>query len=152
MKNRSTALGVLVIGTMLAASATAQTPSLQERAAAIEGAHAESGGAEAVSYNETTEVAVKGEVKKTEQKQCYYGADGEVQKTPIGASAAPPAEQGGGRRGRGRLKQAVVENKVEDMKYMENVAALVHGYVPPNPPEESKPRKERELSPSNRPA
>src|SRR5262249_17828037 len=34
----------------------------------------------------------------------------------------------------GRLKQAVVENKIDEMKdYMERVAALVHEYVPPDP-------------------
>jgi hypothetical protein len=75
-------------------------------------------------------------VKKKEQKQCSYGADGKVQKTPIpGAAPAPvpPAQQSGGRRG-GRAKQAIVENKVEDLKdYMEKVAALVHEYVPPAP-------------------
>ena len=78
-------------------------------------------------------------MKKKEQKQCSYGADGKVQKTPMpGAApaAAPPAQQsGGGRRGGGgRVKEAVVENKVEDLKdYMEKVAALVHEYVPPAP-------------------
>jgi len=75
-------------------------------------------------------------VKKKEQKQCSYGADGKVQKTPIPGAApapAPPAQQSGGRRG-GRAKQAIVENKVEDLKdYMEKVAALVHEYVPPAP-------------------
>jgi len=40
---------------------------------------------------------------------------------------------GGGRRG-GRLKETIVENKVEDLKdYMEKAAALVHQYVPPDP-------------------
>ena len=79
---------------------------------------------------------MKGEVKKKEQKQCFYGADGKVQKTPIPGAApapAPPAQQSGGRRG-GRVKGAIVENKVEDLKdYMEQVAALVHAYVPPAP-------------------
>ena len=88
---------------------------------------------------QTTEISLKGEVKKKEQKQCAYGADGKVQKTPIPGAApapAPPAQQsGGGRRGGGgRVKEAVVENKVEDLKdYMEKVAALVHEYVPPAP-------------------
>ena len=32
------------------------------------------------------------------------------------------------------MKQAIVENKVDEMKeYMEKVAALVHEYVPPDP-------------------
>ena len=41
---------------------------------------------------ETTTISMKGEVKKQEQKQCYYGADGKVQKTPV-AGAAPPAQR-----------------------------------------------------------
>lgn len=90
----------------------------------------------AYSWVETTQVSLKGEVKKQEQKQCYYGADGKVQKTPIGG-AAPPAEKpqanDSGKRG-GRLKAKVVENKVEDLKeYMERAAALVQEYVPPDP-------------------
>jgi hypothetical protein len=86
------------------------------------------------SWVETTTVTMKGEVKKQEQKQCFYGADGKVQKTPIGAPpAAKPQASGGGGRG-GRLKEKVVENKVEEMKdYMEKVAALVQDYVPPAP-------------------
>jgi hypothetical protein len=48
------------------------------------------------SWVETTAISMKGEVKKQEQKQCSYGADG---------------------------KEAVIENKVEDLKdYMERVA------------------------------
>ena len=88
------------------------------------------------SWVETTQISLKGEVKKTEQKQCSYGADGKVQKTPIpGAAPEKPAASsgGGGRRGGGRLKEAIVENKVEDMKeYLAKVAALVQEYVPPD--------------------
>ena len=88
------------------------------------------------TWVETTQVSLKGEVKKQEQKQCFYGADGKVQKTPNAAAPATPAKQpagGGGRRG-GRVKEKIVENKVDDMKdYMERVVALVHEYVPPDP-------------------
>src|SRR4029450_14130698 len=68
------------------------------------------------TWIETTQVSVKGEVKKEEQKQCFYGADGKVQKTPL-AGAAPPQQQqpqqGGGRRG-GRGEKNMGGNKVED--------------------------------------
>jgi hypothetical protein len=88
------------------------------------------------SWVETTQISLKGEVKKQEQKQCSYGADGKVQKTPIAGAAPekPPASSGGGgRRGGGRLKEAIVENKVDDMKeYLAKVAALVQEYVPPD--------------------
>ena len=30
------------------------------------------------SWIETTQISLKGEVKKTEQKQCFYGAEGKV--------------------------------------------------------------------------
>jgi hypothetical protein len=88
------------------------------------------------TWVETTVISLKGEVKKQEQKQCAYGADGKVQKTPMpGAAPAQKSQQqeSGGRRG-GRMKQKIVENKVEEMKaYMEKVAALVKEYVPPDP-------------------
>jgi hypothetical protein len=128
--------GWLVLGTALAVSVSAQGPSPQERAAAIKDAVAQNQAAlRQYSWVETTEVSLKGEVKKTEQKQCFYAADGKVQKTPLpGAAPAPPTQQAGGRRRGGRVKEAIVENKVEDMKeYMEKVTALVHEYVPPDP-------------------
>ncbi len=82
---------------------------------------------------ETTIISLKGEEKSRRQQRCYYGADGALQKVPIGdapAAAPPPA---GGRRG-GRLKAKIVENKKDDMKeYMERAAALIHQYLPPNP-------------------
>ena len=88
------------------------------------------------TWTETTEISMKGEVKKKEQKLCRYGADGKVQKTPIGDQPAPKQEQsggGGGRRGGGRVKEHVVEKKVGEIKdYMGQVAALVKDYVPPD--------------------
>jgi hypothetical protein len=113
----------------------AQSPSPQDRIAAIKQSLAENQAAlRQYTWTETTEISLKGEVKKKEQKQCFYGADGKVQKTPLpGAAPAQPKPESGGKRG-GRLKQAVVANKVEDTKeYMEKVAALVHEYVPPDP-------------------
>jgi len=116
----------------------AQGPSPQERATAVKESLAQNQAAlRTYSWIETTEISLKGEVKKKEQKQCSYGADGKVQKTPLPGSA--PAQSSSqkedrGGRGRGRAKQAIIENKVEDMKeYMEQVAALVHQYVPPDP-------------------
>ncbi|MGE5836896.1 MAG: hypothetical protein ACM4AI_20645 [Acidobacteriota bacterium] len=84
---------------------------------------------------ETTSISVKGEEKSRKQASCLYGADGKVQKTPVGQPPAQPQAQGsGGGRGRGRLKQQIVEKKKDEMKdYMEKAAALIHQYVPPNP-------------------
>lgn len=113
----------------------AQAP--EDRSAAIKEALAKNQAAlRQYTWIETTTISLKGEVKKKEQKQCSYGSDGKVQKVPIPGQAAPQEAQekgGGGRRG-GRLKKTVVENKVEDLKeYMEQAAALVHQYVPPDP-------------------
>ena len=112
----------------------AQAP--EDRSAAIKEALARNQAAlRQYSWIETTTISLKGEVKKKEQKQCFYGADGKVQKSPLPGQAAPQEkpQQAGGRRG-GRLKQTIVENKVEELTdYMEQAAALVHQYVPPDP-------------------
>jgi hypothetical protein len=80
---------------------------------------------------ETTIIRVKGEEKARRQHRVYHGADGALQKVPLGNPPPPPAQPSG--RG-GRLKQRVVENKKEEMQdYMERAAALVHSYVPPKP-------------------
>ncbi len=83
---------------------------------------------------ETTIISLKGEEKSRKQQRVYYGADGKLQKLPVGDGAKPqpqPAASGG--RG-GRLKQRIVENKTEDMQeYMEEAAALIHQYAPPDP-------------------
>jgi len=109
-------------------------PSPQERVAALKQSIQESQ-AKLRQYEwiETTIISLKGEEKARTQKRSYYGADGKLQKVPIGSPA--PAQQppaGGGRRG--RVKAKVVENKKDDMKeYMERAAALVQQYVPPQP-------------------
>ena len=136
MKRTSFAAFAFAASALLMKTALAQAPSPQERAAAVkESLAANQAALHRYSWVETTTITVKGEVKKQEEKQCYYGADGKVQKTPVpGASApqAPPAS-GGGRR-HGRLKEEIVEKKVGELKdYMERAAALVHSYVPPDP-------------------
>src|SRR5215510_14048409 len=116
------ARGFVIISVVLGSYvAQAQDPAAdkQARTAAIKQSLAENQAAlKQYTWIETTQVSMKGEVKKEEQKQCFYGADGKVQKTPI-PGAAPQQQQqsqtGGGRRG-GRVKKAIVENKVEDLK------------------------------------
>ena len=127
----------LLSSVALIAVAAAQAP--EYRSAAIKEALASNQAAlRQYSWIETTTISLKGEVKKQEKKQCVYGADGKVQKTPLPGQTAPQQQAkekggGGGRRG-GRLKETIVENKVEDLKdYMEKAAALVHQYVPPDP-------------------
>lgn len=75
---------------------------------------------------ETTTVSLKGEVKSSVEKRCYYGADGVLQKVEV--SAAPQAATPRGIRGR------IVENKKEELTdYMQAAVALVKSYVPPDP-------------------
>lgn len=108
-------------------------PTKQDQVAALQKSLKESA-AKIRNYEwvETTTLSMKGEEKSKTQKRCYYGADGKVQKTPIGSPAPAPAASGGGRGG--RLKGKVVENKKEDIQeYMKKAAALVQQYVPPNP-------------------
>jgi hypothetical protein len=83
---------------------------------------------------ETTIISLKGEEKGRTQKRCYYGADGKVQKISLDKPQQEQEEGGrGGRRG-GRLKEKIVENKKDEMKeYMDQAAALIHQYVPPDP-------------------
>ena len=87
---------------------------------------------------ETTVISLKGEEKSRKLNRCYYGADGKVQKVAMGGGEA--RSEGGGRGGRGRkkgggkVKGAIVENKKEEIQdYMEQAAALIHSYVPPQP-------------------
>ena len=61
------------------------------------------------TWTETTEITLKGEVKKLEQKQVRYGPDGKVQKTTISGPSSP------------------------EQTYLERAAALVDEYVPPDP-------------------
>ena len=135
---------VLVVP-FLAAVVQAQQPSAanadenkQKKVAALKQSLAENQAAlRHYTWTEATEISLKGEVKKREQKECHYGPDGKVVKTPIqsGDQAQQQQQQSrGGRRRSGPMKEAIVEHKVGEMKeYMERVAALVHEYVPPDP-------------------
>src|SRR5215813_2508041 len=94
--------------TMLLAGAVLAQDASQSGAAALKESLAQNQAKlRAYTWVETTQVSLKGEVKKQEQKQCSYGADGKVQKTPIGggAPAAPKQQAGGGGRRGGRLKE-----------------------------------------------
>jgi len=133
---------VFAFTVLLPAAMAAQQPDAasakQEKVAALKQSLAANQAAlKTSSWTETTEISLKGEVKKQEQKQCQYGPDGKVQKTPIpGAEPASQPQQESGGRGRrgGAVKKAIVEEKVGEMKdYMQQVAALVHEYVPPDP-------------------
>ena len=118
----------------LASAPSQATPTPEARVAALKQSLADSQARlRKYEWIETTVLSLKGEEKSRKQMRCYYGADGKLQKLPIGDAPAAQPTQRGGRRG-GRLAQAFVENQKDDMKeYMERAAALVHQYVPPNP-------------------
>src|SRR6476620_3346272 len=91
----------------------------KERVAALKQALAENQAAlKQYTWTETTEISLKGEVKKRQQKTCRYGPDGKVQKTPVESSEPQQAQQpeeprgGGRRRGGDAAKKAVVAHKV----------------------------------------
>src|SRR5882724_6361603 len=69
----------------------------QERVAALKQSLAQNQTAlKQYTWTETTQISLKCEVKKQEQKECHYGPDGKVQKTPLqGASAAQQQQQSG---------------------------------------------------------
>src|SRR4026208_888947 len=67
---------------------------------------------------ETTAISLKGEEKSRKQQRVYYGADGKLTKVPMGEPkpAAEPSGGGGrGRRGGGRIKENIIENKKDEM-------------------------------------
>jgi hypothetical protein len=75
---------------------------------------------------ETTVISLNGEEKSREQKRCYYGAEGALQKVTV--SETPPPQQKRGLRG------LIAENKKEELTdYMKEAVALVKTYVPPDP-------------------
>ena len=128
-------LFTVMVGTSLVARALPQaTPTPQERVAALKQSLAESQKAiRRYEWVETTIISLKGEEKNRTQKRVYYGADGTLQKVPMGDAAPPAQAPASGRRG-GRLKERIVENKKDDMKeYMERATALIQRYVPPKP-------------------
>lgn len=137
VRNTATGLTACVALVLIGATPRAQDASSTEARVAALKQSLQENQARLRQYEwiETTTLSLKGEEKSHKQQRCYYGADGKVQKVPLGSEPAPaPAPQkGGGRRG-GRLKERIVENKKEDMKdYMEQAAALIHQYVPPDP-------------------
>lgn len=76
-------------------------------------------------WTETQQMTLKGDTKPQQQFLCQYGADGNVEKYPMG-----PQEQPSG----GRLKQKMIAKKKAEMQdYMADVKSLLAMYIPPNP-------------------
>ena len=77
---------------------------------------------------ETTVISVKGDEKARKQNSCRYGADGKVQKTPIGG-----ADEGGGKKPRGIKGRVAKKKKAEMTESMQEAVGLIKQYVPPDP-------------------
>ncbi|HOX55265.1 MAG TPA: hypothetical protein P5205_02015 [Candidatus Paceibacterota bacterium] len=107
--------------------AFAQQPTAAERAAMLKATLAAS---QAIlrqyQWIETTVVSLKGEEKSRKQTQCYYGADGGVQKVELNKSPEPKKKRG--------VRGRIAAKKTEELTdYMKNAIALVKSYVPPSP-------------------
>ena len=101
-------------------------PTLAERVAAVKQSFAQSQAAlRKYEWIETTVVSLKGEEKSRKQNRCYYGAEGKLEKVPV----AEPAPASPARGLRGKIKE---KKKEELADYMEEAAALVHKYLPPD--------------------
>lgn len=102
-------------------------PAPAERIAAVKKSFADSQAAlRKYEWIETTVISLKGEEKSRVQKRCYYGAEGPIIKVAL----APPPEEEPARGIRGKIKE---KKKEELSEYMEEAAALVHKYLPPDP-------------------
>jgi hypothetical protein len=63
-------------------------------------------------------------VKSQKQNRCYYGAEGTVQKVPVGAPQEAKSPKG--------LRGKIAKKKKEELTdYMQQAVALVQSYVPP---------------------
>jgi hypothetical protein len=140
MMNKTVMLSAIAIGLVTAAmrGAAQAPPSPDQLVAALKQNLADSQKKlRQYEWIETTAISLKGEEKSRKQQRVYYGADGKLTKVPMGEPkpAAEPSGGGGrGRRGGGRIKESIIENKKDDMvEYMGKASALIQQYVPPDP-------------------
>ncbi len=104
-----------------------QSPEVQQRVAALkQSVVKDQKNIRQYEWIETTVISLKGEEKSQQQKRCYYGADGALQKVKVDASP-PPANK------RGLRGRIIANKKAELTDYMKQAVALVKTYVPPDP-------------------
>jgi hypothetical protein len=116
-------LGLLIA---LASSSLGQDAgAMEQRIAALGEAVAASKQAlKLYTWVENTDVFVKGEIRKHDQAQCRYGADGQLQKTPISAPHQPAKKK---KQGKKAQKKAVAFEQ-----YADRFRSLISRYAPPN--------------------
>ncbi len=118
---------VVLAAPLLAQQATAPAGGTDHVAAIKQSLQQSAAALRQYKWVETTVVSIKGEEKSRTQSSCSYGADGQVQKTPVGAAPESDSRQPRGVRGR------IVENKKEEITgSMQEALALVKQYVPPD--------------------
>src|SRR5882762_5315710 len=88
--------GACIITLLLApAIMRSQSPEVQQRVAALKQSVArDQQNIRQYEWIETTVISLKGEEKSRQQKQCYYGADGVLQKVMVSASPAAAKKRG----------------------------------------------------------
>ncbi len=120
------AFAVVAGGAAFTLTSAAQNPEMQQKIADLKTMAAMNKQALAkYTYTQTTTVSLKGEVKKVMHDQVVTGPDGKPQKTSLDPPPAPPSG--------GRLKQHVVEKKVDEFKaYADSMKTLIGQYVPPS--------------------
>jgi len=118
------ATGATILFALAAPTAVAQNPEIKQQ---IQQSAAENKQRLAhYTWQETQTVSLKGEVKNQTLYQVRMGPDGKPQKTQVSAPPPPPSGR--------RMKQHVIEKKTGELKeYAQQIAELVHTYVPPNP-------------------
>ena len=84
------------------------------------------------TWKSRTGIKMKGESKSVTLEQVRYDLDGKQQKTSIGEPPQQQAQESGrrGRRGGGRIKNKVIENKKEEFaELMKSLGQLVGSYA-----------------------
>jgi hypothetical protein len=114
----------IIVVTLAAPTAVAQNPEMQQQIQQSVAANQQR--LAHYTWQEQQTVSLKGEVKSQTLYQVQMGPDGKPQKTQLSAPPPPPSGR--------RLKEHVIEKKEGELKeYAEQISALVHSYVPPNP-------------------
>jgi hypothetical protein len=119
------AIGALALA--VAIPAGAQAPTNQEAVAALKANLTMSRTLlKQYEWIEFTVLSLKGEEKSRTEYRCYWGADGKMQRVPIGATPSTDKKRG--------LRGKIAENKAKEIaEYMKSALELVKSYVPPDP-------------------
>jgi hypothetical protein len=118
------ALGALALA---GPGTSGQEPAAQEHVAALKANLATSQALlKQYEWIEVTIVSLKGEEKARTEYRCYYGAEGKLQRVPVGETPSTDKKRG--------LRGKIAEKKKGELtEYMKSAVELVKSYVPPDP-------------------